>query len=86
MILSRFLLKQVLPFDDYDFFLCGPQPFMRTLYCGLLSLGMSESRIHYEFFGPGSMLTEEAKPAGAHGGRARTGDARPKRSLPAGPR
>ena len=63
------LLKQVLPFDDYDFFLCGPQPFMRTLYCGLLSLGMSESRIHYEFFGPGSMLTEEAKPAGAHGGR-----------------
>ena len=63
------LLKQVLPFDDYDFFLCGPQPFMRTLYCGLLSLGMSESRIHYEFFGPGSMLTEEAKPAGAYGGR-----------------
>ena len=58
------LLKQVLPFDDYDFFICGPTPFMRSLYCGLLSLGMSESRIHYEFFGPGSMLTEEAKPAG----------------------
>ena len=58
------LLKQVLPFDDYDFFLCGPTPFMRSLYCGLLSLGMSESRIHYEFFGPGSMLTEETKPAG----------------------
>lgn len=58
------LLKQVLPFDDYDFFICGPTPFMSSLYCGLLSLGMSESRIHYEFFGPGSMLTEEAKPAG----------------------
>ncbi|MCH7777941.1 MAG: MOSC domain-containing protein [Gemmatimonadetes bacterium] len=58
------LLKQVLPFDDYDFFICGPTPFMRSLYCGLLSLGMSESRIHYEFFGPGSMLTEESKPAG----------------------
>ena len=58
------LLKQVLPFDDYDFFLCGPTPFMRSLFCGLLSLGMSESRIHYEFFGPGSMLTEESKPAG----------------------
>ena len=58
------LLKQILPFDDYDFFICGPTPFMRSLYCGLLSLGVSESRIHYEFFGPGSMLTEESKPAG----------------------
>ena len=58
------LLKQVLPFDDYDVFICGPTPFMRSLYCGLLSLGMSESRIHYEFFGPGAMLTEESKPAG----------------------
>ncbi len=59
------LLKQVLPFDDYDFFICGPPPFMRSLYCGLLSLGISESRIYYEFFGPGSMLTEESKPAGS---------------------
>jgi len=59
------LLKQVLPFDDYDFFICGPPPFMRSLYCGLLSLGISESRIHYEFFGPGSMLTEESNPAGS---------------------
>ena len=59
------LLKQVLPFDDFDFFLCGPPPFMRSLYCGLLSLGMAESRIHYEFFGPGSMLTEDSKPAGS---------------------
>ena len=58
------LLKQVLPFDDYDFFICGPTPFMRSFYCGLLSVGMSESRIHYEFFGPGSMLTEETKSAG----------------------
>jgi ferredoxin-NADP reductase/MOSC domain-containing protein YiiM/predicted pyridoxine 5'-phosphate oxidase superfamily flavin-nucleotide-binding protein len=58
------LLKQVLPFDDYDFFLCGPTPFMRSLYCGLLSLGVSEARIHYEFFGPASALKEEAKPVG----------------------
>ena len=56
------LLKQVLSFDDYDFFLCGPTPFMRSLYCGLLSLGLSESRIHYEFFGPGSILSDESRP------------------------
>ena len=58
------LLKQVLPFDDYEFYLCGPTPFMRSLYCGLLSLGVSDTRIHYEFFGPGSLLTEDAGPCG----------------------
>jgi ferredoxin-NADP reductase/MOSC domain-containing protein YiiM len=58
------LLKQVLPFDDYEFYLCGPPPFMKSLYCGLLSLGVAESRIHYEFFGPASVLTEEAAPSG----------------------
>ncbi len=58
------LLKQVLPFDDYDFYLCGPTPFMRSLYCGLLSLDVSEERIHYEFFGPASILKEDAKPIG----------------------
>ncbi|NIV75325.1 MAG: MOSC domain-containing protein [Gammaproteobacteria bacterium] len=58
------LLKQVLPFDDYEFYLCGPTPFMKSLYCGLLSFGVPGSRIHYEFFGPGSLLTDEAGPCG----------------------
>ncbi len=58
------LLKQLLPFDDYEFYLCGPTPFMRSLYCGLLSLDVSETRIHYEFFGPASILKEDAKPIG----------------------
>jgi ferredoxin-NADP reductase/MOSC domain-containing protein YiiM/predicted pyridoxine 5'-phosphate oxidase superfamily flavin-nucleotide-binding protein len=58
------LLKQQLPFDDYEFYLCGPAPFMRSLYCGLLSLGVTQSRVHYEFFGPGAMLTGEAGPCG----------------------
>ena len=58
------LLKQLLPFDDYEFYLCGPAPFMKSLYCGLLSLNISEARIHYEFFGPGSILQDEAEPSG----------------------
>ncbi len=58
------LLKQVLPFDDYEFYLCGPTPFMRSLYRGLLSLDVSEKRIHYEFFGPASALKDDARPAG----------------------
>ncbi|MDJ0871612.1 MAG: MOSC domain-containing protein [Gammaproteobacteria bacterium] len=58
------LLKQLLNFDDYEFYLCGPPPFLKSLYCGLVSTGVAESRIHYEFFGPASVLTEEAE---AHG-------------------
>lgn len=64
------LLKQLLPFDDHEFYLCGPPPFMKTFYCGLLSMGVAESRIHYEFFGPASALTEEAEPRGQAPGRA----------------
>ncbi len=46
------LLKSILPFDDYDFYLCGPGPFMQSLYEGLTGLGISDDRIHYESFGP----------------------------------
>lgn len=46
------LLKAVLPFDDYDFYLCGPGPFMQSLYEGLVELGVRDERIHYESFGP----------------------------------
>ncbi len=58
------MLKQVLPFDDYDFYLCGPTPFLKSLVCDLLSLGISAERIHYEFFGQAVELTEEAQPCG----------------------
>jgi ferredoxin-NADP reductase/MOSC domain-containing protein YiiM/predicted pyridoxine 5'-phosphate oxidase superfamily flavin-nucleotide-binding protein len=58
------LLKRLLPFDDHEFYLCGATPFMRSLYCGLLSLDVSEGRIHYEFFGPASTLKPSAQPIG----------------------
>ncbi|MEO0971890.1 MAG: MOSC domain-containing protein [Pseudomonadota bacterium] len=50
------LLKSILPFDDYEFYMVGPTPFMRDLYRGLASFGIARSRIHYEFFGPASAL------------------------------
>jgi ferredoxin-NADP reductase/MOSC domain-containing protein YiiM/predicted pyridoxine 5'-phosphate oxidase superfamily flavin-nucleotide-binding protein len=58
------LLKRVLPFDDYEFYLCGPSPFMKSLNCELLSMGVSQSRIHYEFFGPATVLTDQLAPSG----------------------
>ncbi|WAC45743.1 pyridoxamine 5'-phosphate oxidase family protein [Pseudomonas sp. SL4(2022)] len=49
------LLKTVLPFDDYDFVLCGPSAFTQDLYDGLRELNISDSRLHAETFGPSSL-------------------------------
>jgi hypothetical protein len=49
------LLRETLPFDDYDFYLCGPAPFMQSLYDGLRGLNVADARIHAEAFGPASL-------------------------------
>ena len=63
------ILRRLLPGNDFDFYLCGPTPFMKSLYNGLLDWGVPEARIHYEFFGPASVLKaggeRTAAPAGA---------------------
>ncbi|MEE8548572.1 MAG: MOSC domain-containing protein [Alphaproteobacteria bacterium] len=61
------LLKRLLPGNDVHFYLCGPTPFMRSLFNGLITWGVPEDRIHYEFFGPASALIER-KGAKATGG------------------
>lgn len=53
------LVKQLLPLDDFDFYLCGPAPFMRDLYGGLTALGVREERIRYESFGPATVLRRD---------------------------
>ena len=50
------LLKSILPLDNYEFYLCGPPPFMQALFEGLTTLGVGESRIHYESCGPARVL------------------------------
>ncbi len=68
------LLKRILPFDAYDFYLCGPTGFMAELYRGLTALGVPEARIHYEFFGPATDLHDRhAKPERAAALEAVTG-------------
>jgi ferredoxin len=49
---TRAFLRSVLPLDDYEVYLCGPPAFMQAMFDILLSLGVSEQRIAYEFFGP----------------------------------
>jgi ferredoxin-NADP reductase/phenylpropionate dioxygenase-like ring-hydroxylating dioxygenase large terminal subunit len=57
------VLREVLPFGDYDFYLCGPPPFMQSLYDGLLALGVRPERIHFESFATGTALRVEPTPA-----------------------
>lgn len=49
--IDKTLLQSLLPMDDYDVYLCGPTAFMVAMYRLLLELGVSKSRIAYEFFG-----------------------------------
>lgn len=55
------LLKRILPFDNYGFYLVGPTPFMRDIFSGLCAMGIDEGRIHYEFFGPAAALQDPDK-------------------------
>lgn len=49
------LLKATLPFDDYDFYLCGPAAFTQDLYDGLRKLRIPDERIFAETFGPSTL-------------------------------
>ena len=53
--ISADIIKQALPLDDYDFFLCGPPGFMQAMYDILRSLGVADKRIIAEAFGPASL-------------------------------
>jgi ferredoxin-NADP reductase/predicted pyridoxine 5'-phosphate oxidase superfamily flavin-nucleotide-binding protein len=53
--ISASLLQAVLPLDDYEFYLCGPAPFMQSMYNMLRELGINDARIFAEEFGPASL-------------------------------
>ncbi len=48
-------LCDTLPFNDYDFYMCGPAGFMQSLYDGLRKLNVADTRIHAEAFGPSAL-------------------------------
>lgn len=49
------VLRKVLSSSNCDFYLCGPPPFMNSLYSGLLDWGVPDSQIQFEAFGPASI-------------------------------
>ena len=59
--ITREALQGLLCIDDYEFYLCGPPPFMQAMYKTLRSLGVEAGRIAYEFFGPASVLDADER-------------------------
>lgn len=53
-------LQKVITTTNASFYFCGPVPFMVTMNRLLKQIGVAESDIHYEFFGPAGSL--EATP------------------------
>jgi len=58
--LSLDMLKRALPWDDYEFYICGPGPFMTALIDELRAHGVSPDRIRWEAFGPGAPVISTA--------------------------
>ncbi|MCQ2005986.1 2Fe-2S iron-sulfur cluster-binding protein [Rhizobium sp. NRK18] len=54
--ITREVLQGFLPLDDYDVYMCGPEPFMQAMFGLLTGLGVREERIAYEFFTNGKKL------------------------------
>lgn len=50
--IDKTLLHEWTPFEHAEFYCCGPKPFMSSIYADLRDLGVDESRINFEFFGP----------------------------------
>ncbi|WP_206997977.1 2Fe-2S iron-sulfur cluster-binding protein [Trinickia mobilis] len=64
------VLKKTLPFDDFDFYLCGPSGFTQSLYDGLRGLSIADKRIHAESFGPSGLRRRQDRCAGSEQARA----------------
>lgn len=53
--ISLNLLRHTLPFQPFDFYICGPAAMMETLVPALEQWGVASNKIHFEAFGPASV-------------------------------
>lgn len=58
------LMKAILPSSNYEYYLCGPGPFMETLVNGLYEWGVPKKDVKFEAFGPATVKSgpQESKP------------------------
>ncbi len=55
------LFKQLLPSNNYEYYLCGPGAFMKSITDGLGEWGVPDSAVFFEAFGPATV--KKAAPA-----------------------
>lgn len=53
------LLRRLLPLKPYHFYICGPTPMLASLVPGLEDWGVPDAHIHFEAFGPASILRKK---------------------------
>lgn len=53
-------LEELLPAPNADYYFCGPQAFMVSIYHDLIKWGIPASQVHFEFFGPRQELERAA--------------------------
>ena len=49
------LFKQLLPSNNYEYYMCGPGPMMNSVTEGLKEWGVPDEHVHLEAFGPASV-------------------------------
>ncbi len=49
------LMKQLLPSNNFEFYLCGPGPFMNSITEELTAWGVPDSSVFFEAFGPATV-------------------------------
>lgn len=54
------LFKELLPSNNFDFYLCGPGAFMKSITDGLETWGVPDSSVHFEAFGPATVKKKAA--------------------------
>lgn len=59
------LLKETLPSNNFEYYLCGSGAFMKSLTDGLEAWGVPESVVHFEAFGPATVKKKAAAPSPA---------------------
>ena len=59
------LLKEVLPSNNFEYYLCGSGAFMKSLTDGLEAWGVPDAVVHFEAFGPATVKKKAAVPTAA---------------------
>ncbi len=59
------LLKEILPSNNFEYYLCGSGAFMKSLTDGLEAWGVPDSVVHFEAFGPATVKKKTAAPTPA---------------------